>query len=514
MRRLLGDEYDAFAAALERSPVSGLRVNTLKLSTAQFQRISPFALGEPVPWCDSAFTFSTSLTPNPSSRTGIPLWDTMLRDRGGREAGSREPGKHPYHLAGLYYLQDPSAMSPAELLMCAPYDPQEGSISLHPASAKGMRVLDLAAAPGGKTTALAARMQGHGLLVANEIKDKRVGHLAVNMERWGAGNVVITNETPERLADHFGAFFDRVLVDAPCSGEGMFRKDMGARRDWSTVMVAGCAIRQRNILRVAAKLVKPGGYLLYSTCTFAPEEDEAVIDEFLTKQMDGNGSGEFEIVAMPQLPGFMPGKPEWLEETIEKTNNKKNDKLRGAVRLFPHRVNGDGHFICLLRRKGPANLIAEWEPDRRASPSTLQHRLWQEFAGEVLRVDFPADRLRVRAERLYFIPEELPDFGALHVLHPGVWLGTFKKERFEPAHPLALFLKPGQARARHVLDLPSEEPGKHRTSVQAFLSGETIPSDGTPGWTLVTVDGWPLGWGKRVQGILKNHYPHGWQIYS
>jgi 16S rRNA C967 or C1407 C5-methylase (RsmB/RsmF family)/NOL1/NOP2/fmu family ribosome biogenesis protein len=511
MRRLLGDEYDAFAAALEQSPVSGLRVNTLKLSAAQFKTISPFALGDSVPWCDSAFT----LTPNPSTLTGIPYRDKLLRDPGGRKEGVREPGKHPYHLAGLYYLQDPSAMTPAEMLMSVPFDLQMGSIFLHPASAKGMRVLDLAAAPGGKTTALAALMQGHGLLVANEIKDKRVGHLAVNVERWGAGNVVITNESPERLTDHFGAFFNRVLLDAPCSGEGMFRKDMSARRDWSPEMVAGCAIRQRNILRVAAKLVKPGGYLLYSTCTFAPEEDEAVINEFLTKQMGGDGSGQFEVVELPQLSGFMPGRPEWIEETIEKTRNKKqniNDDLRGAVRLFPHRVNGDGHFMCLLKRMGAADFKAEWQPDRLANPSTAQYRLWQEFTGEVLRVNFPADRLRVRAERLYFIPEELPDFGSLRVLHPGVWLGTFKKERFEPAHPLALFLLPGQT--KHVLDLPSEETGKRRTSLQAFLSGETFPSDGTPGWTLVTVDGWPLGWGKRVQGILKNHYPHDWQIYS
>jgi 16S rRNA C967 or C1407 C5-methylase (RsmB/RsmF family)/NOL1/NOP2/fmu family ribosome biogenesis protein len=515
MRCLLGNEYDDFAAALEQSPVSGLRVNTLKLSAAQFQRISPFALGEPVPWCDSAFNLSPSITPDPSTLTGIPRKDKLLSDSGGSGAVSREPGKHPYHLAGLYYLQDPSAMTPAELLMSAPFDLQEGSISLHPVSAKGMRVLDLAAAPGGKTTALAALMQGHGLLVANEIKDKRVGHLAVNVERWGAGNVVITNESPERLADHFEAIFDRVLLDAPCSGEGMFRKDMGARRDWSPEMVAGCAIRQRNILRLAAKLVRPGGYLLYSTCTFAPEEDEAVIDEFLTKQMGGDGYGQFEVVELPQLPGFMPGRPEWKQETIEDARNKEqriNDDLRGAIRLFPHRVNGDGHFICLLKRMGPTDFKAEGQPDRLANPSTTQQRLWQDFTSEVLRVDFPAERLRVRAERLYFIPEELPDFGFLRVLHPGVWLGTFKKDRFEPAHPLALFLLPGQA--KHVLDLPSEETGKRRTSLQAFLSGETIPSAGTPGWTLVTVDGWPLGWGKRVQGILKNHYPHGWQIYS
>jgi 16S rRNA C967 or C1407 C5-methylase (RsmB/RsmF family)/NOL1/NOP2/fmu family ribosome biogenesis protein len=498
MQRLLGDEYDAFATALEQSPVSGLRVNTLKLSPAQFQMISPFALGEAVPWCDSAF----NLSPSPLSS--------------GERLGVREPGKHPYHLAGLYYLQDPSAMAPAELLMSAPFNLQAGTISLHSVSAKGMRVLDLAAAPGGKTTALAALMQGHGLLVANEIKDKRVGHLAVNVERWGAGNLVITNESPERLADHFGVFFDRVLVDAPCSGEGMFRKDLGARRDWSPEMVAGCAIRQRNILRLAAKLVRPGGYLLYSTCTFAPEEDEEVINELIYGFTDQNGEVQFEVVELPQLPGFMPGRPEWMEESkTPDTRNKKQeskDKLRGAVRLFPHRVNGDGHFICLLKRMGSTDIQVKRQSDRLANPSTVQYRLWQEFADAALKAGFPLDRLRVRAGRLYFIPEELPDFGSLRVLHPGVWLGTFKKDRFEPAHPLALFLQPGQA--NNALDLPSEETGNRRSPLQTYLSGETIPSDGATGWTLVTVDGWPLGWGKRVQGILKNHYPHGWQIYS
>jgi NOL1/NOP2/fmu family ribosome biogenesis protein len=175
-------------------------------------------------------------------------------------------------------------------------------------------------------------------------------------------------------------------------------------------------------------------------------------------------------------------------------------------------VSGDGHFVCLLKRMGATDFRTDWEPDRLAKPSTMQTRLWQEFAGEVLLADFQADRLRVRAERLYFIPEELPYFGSLRVLHPGVWLGTFKKERFEPAHPLALFLRPGQA--KNVLDLPSVYTGERRSPLQAYLSGETIPSDGAPGWVLVSVDGWPMGWGKRVQGILKNHYPKGWQVYS
>jgi NOL1/NOP2/sun family putative RNA methylase len=464
MSRLLGDEYAAFAAALEGKPVSGLRVNTLKLTAHQFQAISPFFLGNPVPWCDSAFI--------------IPISDFSF-------------GKHPYHLAGLYYLQDPSAMSTATLL-----DPQPGE-----------RVLDLAAAPGGKTTHLAALMQGQGLLVANEIKDKRVGHLAVNVERWGAGNVVITNETPERLADHFGPFFDRVLVDAPCSGEGMFRKDMGARRDWSPEMVAGCAIRQRNILRVAANLVRPGGMLGYSTCTFAPEEDEGAINGLLRGLTDENGLEQFEVVALPQLPGFMPGRPDWLNGV---RRLQTSDALHGAVRLFPHRVTGEGHFVCVLRRKdGPESDHLPCVRD--LSPSRVQFALWEAFAGETLKVDFPQDRFQVYGDRLYLTPEDLPPLSGLRVIHPGVWLGNFKKNRFEPAHPLALFLRPGQA--KNVLDLSSEVSGS-RSPLQKYLGGETIPSDGPSGWTLVTVDDWPLGLGKRVQGAVKNHYPKGWQIYS
>jgi NOL1/NOP2/sun family putative RNA methylase len=464
MHKLLGEEFPTFEAALEQAPVSGLRVNTLKLSPSEFQKISPGELGQPVPWCPSAFL--------------LPDSDFSF-------------GRHPYHLAGLYYLQDPSAMAPAELL-----NPQPGE-----------RVLDLAAAPGGKTTHLAALMQGQGLLVANEIKDKRLGHLAFNVERWGAGNVIITNETPERLADHFGPSFDRVLVDAPCSGEGMFRKDMGARQDWSIGMVEGCSIRQRNILRVAARLVRPGGYLLYSTCTFAPEEDEGVINGLLSGPTDKNGLPEFEVVQARKYPGFMSGRPDWLED------GSARNGLEGAVRLFPHRIQGEGHFACLLRRTDEGS-----RPERRAGrpgrnsvplaePAKSQALLWQGFAEEVLNLSLPPERLRLRGERLYLVPEILPDLGDLRLAHPGVWLGTFKKDRFEPAHPLALFLHRGQA--RNELHLASSDSRLGR-----YLRGESIPAEGPSGWTVVSVDGWPLGWGKRVQGVVKNHYPRGWQTYA
>jgi NOL1/NOP2/sun family putative RNA methylase len=448
MKNFLGEEFPAFAESLNAVPKSGLRVNMLKLTPEQFKSISPFALGEKVPWCPAAFTLD----------------------------GEYKPGLHPYHKAGLYYLQDPSAMSPAELLAPQP----------------GERVLDLAAAPGGKTTHLAALMKGEGLLVANEIKDKRVGHLAQNVERWGAGNVVVTNESPERLADHFGPYFDRVLVDAPCSGEGMFRKDMGARTDWSEEMVAGCAVRQKNILHVAAKLVRPGGYLLYSTCTFAPEEDEGVIARLL------EDFPEFEVVELPLFDGFTHGRPEWL------TGKAKDERgLSGAVRLFPHRLNGEGHFVCLLQRKdGEAEerIGKAWIPGL----SKQLAGLWRGFAAEVLSVDLAEDRLRVFGERLYYLPALNPDFGRLRIVHPGVWLGTFKKERFEPAHPLALFLKPGQAKNSFDLRADSRE-------LAAYLRGETLPTSAS-GWTVVTVDGFPIGWGKGVQGTLKNHYPRGWMI--
>ena len=458
MSRFLGDEYPAFEESLSAAPKAGLRVNTLKLSADEFQNISPFVLGKRVAWCPSAFLLE----------------------------GEEKPGKHPYHLAGLYYLQDPSAMSPAELLFSIPMR-------------EGERVLDLSAAPGGKATHLAALMHGSGLLVANEIKNKRVGHLAQNVERWGAGNVVVTNESPERLADHFGAFFDRVLVDAPCSGEGMFRKDMGARLDWSQGMVAGCAVRQGNILRVAAKLVKPGGYLLYSTCTFAPEEDEGVIAQLLDEFPD------FAVVELPLFDGFARGKPEWLEGKRE-----EEGELQGAVRLFPHRLEGDGHFACLLRKSDVGTEEAEkriggerlgkWRDAQKTELPDL--RFWREFARDALHVHLAEERLCVAGERLYYLPEENPDFGRLRVIHRGVWLGSLKKGRFEPAHPLALFLKPGEV--KNFVKLPADS-----RALAAYLRGESLEVDAS-GWAVVCADEWPLGWGKGVQGTLKNHFPRGW----
>jgi NOL1/NOP2/sun family putative RNA methylase len=464
MQILLGDEFSAFLGTYDQPASVGLRVNTLKLLPGAFQALSPFPLS-PIPWSSAGFECCSAIS----------------------ITGAAQPGKHPYHAAGLYYLQEPSAMAVAELL-----DPQPGE-----------RVLDLSAAPGGKSTHLLALMQNEGLLVANEIHPRRAWELAENLERWGARNVAITSATPRQLADHFGAFFDKVLVDAPCSGEGMFRKSEAARRDWSPELVHSCALRQGDILDEARRLVRPGGKLAYSTCTFAPEENENAIAGFLKKYL------EFELLEIPFRPGFSQGRPEWAEM------GQSLPELRNTVRLWPHLASGEGHFIALLRKKGTPD--RENLPARRASAidkPTL--RLLQDFCEANLAGDESCARsltnvaisahLFVSGSYLYVLPPGLPDLTGLKVIHPGWWLGTVKKERFEPSHALALGLKASQA--RRALRLELDDP-----QCKAYLRGETLENQGEEGWVLVTVGDFTLGWGKRVQGRVKNYYPHGLRWY-
>ncbi len=420
----------------------GLRVNTLKLSPQYFERAMPFLL-TPIPWCPAGFTLPAET----------------------------RPGKHPYHAAGLYYLQDPAAMAVAEILAPQPAE----------------RVLDLSAAPGGKSTHLAALMQDAGLLVVNDIHPRRVYDLANNIERWGARNVVILNETPPRLADHFGAYFDRVLVDAPCSGEGMFRKDPAARTEWTPKLVESCAIRQDAILADAARLVRPGGLLAYATCTFAPQEDEGTLARFLA------GQPEFELVAGPQFPGFAPGRPGWL------AGEPPVPGLERTVRLWPHKAPGEGHFIALLRRSD------DGRPDhlqlfQSAALPKEALRDFEAFADAALNWQPDRDRLALLGSYGYLLPEGLPDLSGLRVARWGWWLGSFKKNRFEPSQALAAGLRADQA--HQILPLSAGQP-----ETLQYLHGEVLPAPGLDGWVLVTVDGFPLGWGKRVQGRLKSHSP-------
>ena len=451
MAHLLGDEYAAFLASYNATPSLGLRVNTLKIAPEVFRQIAPFELA-PVPWCAAGFTV---VQPD------------------------AEPGKHPYHAAGLYYLQDPSAMAVAELL-----DPQPGE-----------RVLDLAAAPGGKATHIAAKMRGQGLLVANEIHPKRAWELAGNLERWGVRNAAITNETPERLAERLEGFFDRVLVDAPCSGEGMMRKGAAARIEWAPELIRGCTFRQADILEQAARLVRPDGWLAYATCTFNPEENEGTITQFLTAHP------EFELVEPPRQPGFTPGRPEWIVDPMPDASEIQQNLTR-AVRLWPHVAPGEGHFVAVMRRHDgeTANTaLKPWRPARLPRPVAAAYC---DFCAEHLTIEPAGDRLALIGSYLYALEGVLPDLTGLRFLHPGWWLGTSKKERFEPSHALALALQPELT--RRPVSLAPRDP-----ALAAYLRGEVFRSPGEAGWVLVCVDGYPLGWGKRVAGILKSHYPRG-----
>jgi NOL1/NOP2/sun family putative RNA methylase len=451
MRLLLGSEFDAFLETYKQPPSAGLRVNTLKITPQAFQSIFPNPL-TPVPWCPSGFLIEKDAQP--------------------------PPGRHPYHAAGLYYLQDPSAMAVAELL-----NPQPGDLTL-----------DLAAAPGGKSTHLASLMAGEGVLVVNETHPRRVWELAENLERWGVQNAAILNETPKRLAQAFGDVFDKVLLDAPCSGEGMFRKSEMARQEWSLQHVASCALRQNDILRQAARLVRPGGLLAYSTCTFAPEENEAVIAGFLKEHPT------FELAQTKALSGATPGRPEWVDfGKPQMSETRYTAPLQAAVRLWPHYATGEGHFVALLRRSGS---------DRR-TPLAIKHkrlapvqavRLFKAFCSEHLQVEWEANRLAQVGSYLYWIPPGMPELTNLKTIHPGLWLGAVKPGRFEPSHALALALQDDQARQVVRLDIDD---------AFSYLRGGTLERSGPDGWVQVTLTGFPLGWGKRVKGVIKNYYPKG-----
>lgn len=417
MQHQLGAAYPAFLKSLERPRAVALRFNPLK---GQIPAL-PF-VGAPVPWEPMGFYY------DPDAR----------------------PGLHPYHEAGVYYLQEASAMAPVRLL-----DPQPGE-----------RVCDLCAAPGGKTTQIAGRMAGEGLLLCNEINPKRAKILSRNIERLGVANALVTNEHPQRLADRYPGFFDRVLIDAPCSGEGMFRKEEAAVTDWSQETVQMCARRQAEILDSGAALLRPGGRLVYSTCTFAPEENEQTVAAFLQRHPEFTPE-------QTDAPWFTPGE-------------------NGSFRLWPHKLLGEGHFAAVLRKTGQAADVAA------AAPAERLPAQWAAFAKE-LDIHLPEGKAVLFGQSLYWAPAALPDIRGLKVLRPGLELGQLRKDRFEPAHALALWLKT----AANQTDLTADS-----AMLKAYMHGETIPA-GKKGWCLVCVDGFSLGWGKSDGNVLKNHYPKG-----
>lgn len=464
MRQMLDGEYEAFVQAFEQERYQALRLNTLKagVNDGCVPHLSR------VPWAEDGYYYGAS----------------------------DQPGKHPYHAAGVYYIQEPSAMAPAELLKAQP----------------GERVLDLCAAPGGKSTQIAAKMGGEGFLLCNEINAQRAKILSENVERMGIVNAYVTNETPVRLAEIFPEYFDKILVDAPCSGEGMFRKNEAACEEWSPENVSMCACRQDEILDCAAGMLRPGGRLVYSTCTFAPEENEGSVSRFLERH------GEFVLLPIEKervgLAGC-DGNAGYLEDDMGSGRRSNAVHLEYTLRLWPHKVNGEGHFAALFQKAGEF-------PEKYHNPSRNgfvtgmsdkelgeYFRFCQEISGKrELPVGQDQQRIYLKfGDQVYLVSSRMPSVKGLKVLRPGLHLGTLKKNRFEPSHALALALAPEEVRRVWDLDASGH-------TAAAYLNGQTFPADGEKGWYLICVDGFGLGWGKLAGGIMKNHYPKGLRQHS
>ncbi len=446
MRKILGPELKAYLESYEKPRFMGLRVNVSKISVEEFERINPFRSLRKVPWIENGYYYTEEDTPT----------------------------KHPYYYAGLYYIQEPSAMTPAHVL------PVE----------KGDRVLDLCAAPGGKATELAAKLSHTGLLVANDASASRTKALLKNLEVFGMPNIFITSEMGDRLDRYFHEFFDKILIDAPCSGEGMFRKQSHMIAAWERQGPEVFAKMQREILDQAAALLKPGGMMLYSTCTFSELENEGSVDAFLKKHPD------FHLAEIPWYEGFCPGKPELIGSTFP---------LDKCVRLFPHRIDGEGHFLALLQKDGVqgGSELAGKLPAGKLPPELT------EFLKDV-RMPLDQSRIQIKDTKVFWMPEGIGKCPGLRFLRSGLYMGELLKKRFEPSQAFAMVLKKEEYAS--VIDLPVLDE-----RILRYLKGETIEVEDkecarSEGWQLVCVDGYPLGWGKLIRGTLRNKYFSGWRM--
>ena len=443
MKRLLGEAgFFAYEQSLSQPVTRALRVNLLLRPDGSLP-CPVEGVGERVPWAKGCYFVE----------------------------GDARPGLSPLHEGGLFYLQEPSALSAVSVLAPQP----------------GERVLDLCAAPGGKSTQIAGLMQGRGLLVCNEPVPSRAQILSRNVERMGVRNAIVTSAMPAQLAPRFPAFFDRILVDAPCSGEGMFRRQPEARDEWSAGSPRGCADRQLEILEAAAKTLAPGGALVYSTCTFNDTENEGVLARFTAAHP------EFALEAF-ELPGLPSGS-------------------RGYVHLYPHEIRGEGHFVSLLRKApdAPGAPENEEKPRRAVKPARgrgEQAKKAQQPAiavpEDVLAPGVSFDRLHAAGGSLWALPEGLDDLSrldGLRVLRTGLLLAHAEGRRAEPDHALAMALTPCEAARTAELD---------EAQALAYQAGETLElGDLEPGYTLLTLRGVSLGFGKQAGGVMKNHYPKG-----
>ena len=446
MREILGEEGLAeYLDSFEKPKFTGLRVNTSKISVEEFLRISPFKLRR-VPWTKNGFYYTEEDSPT----------------------------HHPYYYAGLYYIQEPSAMAPAAVL------PVE----------RGERVLDLCAAPGGKATELGAKLNHTGLLVANDASASRTKALLKNLEVFGIPNLLVTSEMGDRLDRYFHEYFDKILIDAPCSGEGMFRKQAHMIPAWEKQGPEVFANMQREILRQAAELLKPGGTMLYSTCTFSKLENEGSIDGFLAEHP------EFTLEEIPRQEGFCSGMPELVGSRFP---------LERCVRLFPHKIDGEGHFLALLKKAGEKIPCA---PEPAGRPGRIPAEL-EAFLQDVSMPMEPS-RIVVKDTKVFLMPEGVGRCPGLRFLRSGLYLGELLKKRFEPSQAFAMALKKEEYAS--VIDLSAADD-----RVIRYLKGETLEiedgeSSRPEGWQLVCVDGYPLGWGKLIRGTLRNKYFSGWRM--
>lgn len=459
MKEILEEDYEAFLAGFDGQRQYGLRVNTLKMNLEEFERIAPFHLKK-VPWISNGYFYEAEDV----------------------------PAKHPFYSAGLYYLQEPSAMTPASRLKVQP----------------GERVLDLCAAPGGKATELGAALQGEGLLVANDINTARARALLRNLELFGISNSFVTNEPPHVLAERFPEFFHKIMVDAPCSGEGMFRKNPAVVDSWQEKGPEYFSKLQREIIVQAADMLLPGGMMFYSTCTFSPLENEKTITHLLKERPD------MEVIPMEDYEGFAEGLTSYRGEVFD-------ESCKLCRRIWPHKMSGEGHFMALLHKKnGTQQQVQQtvsqssiwWEKCKGLNKE--QKAAAEDFFSHV-NIAYDEKRIDVRGDNLYYLPAPKYDGRGLHFLRNGLFMGEFKKKRFEPSQPFALTLHAQDF--DQVLDFPADDERLSR-----YLRGETLDVSDLiagekkrKGWQLVMVAGHPLGFGKLVNNNLKNKYPAGWR---
>lgn len=492
MYELLGDELDDYIASLDEERSYGIRVNTLKTDTESFPSLTQdiVTIDGNIPWCDSGFYYTEG-----------------------------QPGRHPFYHAGLYYIQEPSAMFPASVAACGP----------------GEYVLDICAAPGGKSTQAACGLFGCGLLVSNDINEERTKALVKNIEMAGIRNAVITNETPERLAEKFPAFFDKIIVDAPCSGEGMFRKDEQAVKSWESFKSDKCREMQDVILHYVDVMLKPGGKIVYSTCTFAPLENEKTVESFI----DAHPEYSVEEIARPG--GIDKGRPEFCADP------ENGYGLEKAARLFPHKIRGEGHFTVLLKKNGNAAVSEQTDEEyvthnNRKEKRKRREELHLKKSYKLLREtpvklrEFYKKNMRVNpwegnyflmGTNLYYLPVTPPDIDGLKVARAGVFMGSVEYADFKPSHPFAMAC--GRDDFRLVVEL---SPGGN--DINNYLKGETMiandswkvyrdgeelspeefAKNAVSGLCAVTTGGFIVGMGQLGGMSMKNMYPKGWRRHT